>query len=71
MNRNVGRGERVVRGVLGVAMATCAVIAPFSLAVRLGIFGAVGGYLAFSALVGTCLGYRLIGKATCSVETRR
>jgi hypothetical protein len=71
MKRNLGRGERVLRGVLGLAMATCAVIAPFSLAARLGIFGAVGGYLALSALVGTCLGYRLIGKATCSTETRQ
>lgn len=71
MKRNVGNGERVFRGVGGLAMATCAVMAPLPLAARLAVFGVTGGYLLFSAFAGTCLGYALIGKSTCPSEPRR
>jgi hypothetical protein len=71
MKRNVGDGERVLRGAGGLAMATCAVMAPLPLLVRLAVFGAAGGYLLFSALAGTCFGYALMGKSTCRLEPRR
>jgi len=71
MKRNVGNGERLLRGVGGLAMATCAVMAPLPLAARLGVFGVMGGYLLLSAFVGTCLGYALTGKSPCSIESRR
>jgi purine-cytosine permease-like protein len=70
MKRNVGTGERLLRGAGGAAMATCAVMAPVPMVVRLGVFGVMGAYLLLSALVGTCLGYALIGRSTCSRETQ-
>ena len=71
MKRNVGNAERALRGIAAVAMAACAVMAPLPLAVRLGAFGGLGGYLLISALAGTCLGYKLMGVSTCPVETRQ
>ena len=71
MKRNVGSGERVLRGAGGLAMLTCTVVAPLSLAARLGVFGVTGAYLLVSAFAGTCLGYTLLGKSTCSTESRR
>lgn len=71
MKRNLGNGERLLRGVGGLAMGTCAVMAPLPLAARLALFGVTEGYLLLSALAGTCLGYTLMGKSTCSIEPRR
>lgn len=71
MKRNVGNGERLLRGVGGIAMASCAVMSPLPLAARLGTFGVLGGYLLLSAFAGTCLGYTLMGKSTCPIEPRR
>jgi hypothetical protein len=71
MKRNVGSGERLLRGVGGLAMVACAVMAPLSLAARLAVFGVTGAYLLFSAFAGTCLCYTLFGKSTCSTEPRR
>lgn len=71
MKRNVGNGDRLFRMVGGLAMVACAVMAPVPLAVRLAVFGVMGGYLLLSALKGTCLGYRLMGKSTCPIEPRR
>lgn len=71
MKRNVGNGERVIRVVGGLALVTCAVMAPLSLAVRVAAFGVTGAYLLISAFAGTCLGYTLMGRSTCSVEPRQ
>ncbi|MFL5307546.1 MAG: DUF2892 domain-containing protein [Polyangia bacterium] len=71
MKRNVGSGDRVLRGAGGLAMLTCAVVAPLSLAARVAVFGVTGAYLLFSAFAGTCLCYALLGKSTCSTEPRR
>jgi hypothetical protein len=70
MKRNVGTADRVARGMGALGMATCAVMAPLPLGVRVAGFALPAVYLLFTALVGTCLGYRLMGKSTCSVLPR-
>lgn len=70
MTRNVGTVDRVLR-LMGAALAAAgAVAAPLSLGVRLGLFAATAVYLLWTALAGTCVGYRLMGKSTCSVGQR-
>ena len=69
--RNVGNSERVLRGLAASLMGSCAVLAPLPLAIRLPAFGGMAAYLLFTALSGTCLGYRLMGKSTCRVEPSR
>ena len=71
MKHNVGTSDRVARAVAGLAMLACSVMAPLPLVVRGGLLGALGGYLLLSALVGSCLGYSLIGKSTCPLEAPR
>lgn len=70
MTRNVGSGDRIARGLAALALLTCTVAAPLPLPTRLIAFGLSGVYLLFSALAGTCFGYRLMGKSTCPVEPR-
>ncbi len=70
MKRNVGSLDRWFRGLGALAMLTCAVMAPLPLLVRIGALGVSGGYLLFTALAGTCFGYRLMGRSTCPLEQR-
>lgn len=71
MNHNVGSPDRVLRAIAGVAMASSPFVLPLpSLALGVAL-GAVGGYLALTALVGRCLGYRLMGRSTCALGTGR
>lgn len=65
MTKNVGNGDRALRGIAATALFTCSVMAPLPLAVRAIAFGGMGVYLAVTALVGTCLGYRIVGMSTC------
>jgi len=68
MKKNLGSADRLLR-LVGAAAAACgAVLAPYSLGVRLGVFGATALYLLLTALGGTCLGYRLMGKSTCPIS---
>lgn len=69
MKRNVGSSDRALRGLGALAMLLCAFLAPLQMAARVGL-GATGAYLLFTALAGTCLGYRLMGLSTCPVEPR-
>lgn len=66
MRRNIGNSERVVRAVIAMAMIGCAFLAPLPLLVRAPVFGGLGTYLLVTALAGTCLGYKLMGKSTCA-----
>jgi hypothetical protein len=65
MTKNMGNWDRALRGIAATALFTCSVMAPLALAVRAIAFGGMGAYVAFTALVGTCLGYRIMGKSTC------
>ena len=70
MKKNVGAVERWFRGFTGLALLVCSGIGPFPLVVRLTVFGAMGSYLLFTAVAGTCFGYRLMGLSTCRLERR-
>ncbi|AKF85254.1 hypothetical protein MFUL124B02_10790 [Myxococcus fulvus 124B02] len=63
--------ERFFRALGGLMLVTGAAMAPLSLTIRLAVFGALGVYLLFSALAGSCLGYALMGRSTCPVEPGR
>ena len=54
-----------MRALAGLALAVGAVAAPFSWVVRLGVLGLNAAYLLWSALSGSCVGYRLMGRSTC------
>ena len=71
MRRNVGTLDRTVRALAALGFGVCAVLAPFPLLVRVGVFGLSAVYFTFSALAGTCFGYRMLGKTTCPLETPR
>lgn len=71
MKRNVGSWDRWIRAGAGVAMLVCSVMAPFSLTIRALALGAPGVYMLFTALAGTCFGYRLMGRSTCPVSASR
>lgn len=68
MKKNVGSLDRSARALAAVALATCSVLAPLPPAVRVPAFGLMALYMAATALLGSCLGYRLMGRSTCPVE---
>jgi len=68
MKKNVGSIDRAARALGAMGAVVGAFVAPVEMAVRVGL-GATGVYLLFTALAGTCLGYRLIGRSTCPVES--
>ena len=70
MTRNVGNAERIARAVAAVALIVAAFVAPLPLAVRVGALGGMAAYMLFTALSGTCLGYRMRGYSTCPVSQR-
>lgn len=71
MKKNVGGSDRALRVLGAAAMLMVAVMSPWPLAVRVAGFGAMGMYLLFTAVAGTCLGYRLMGRSTCPRELPR
>jgi hypothetical protein len=68
--KNVGTWDRALRGAAAAMMMTCAVLAPLPIAVRIAALALPALYMAATALAGTCLGYRLMGRSTCPVESR-
>ena len=68
MAKNLGNADRVLRVLGAVGLGSCAVFSPFPLALRLGAFATTGVYLLLTALGGTCLGYKLMGRSTCPAE---
>ncbi|HYP86903.1 MAG TPA: DUF2892 domain-containing protein [Polyangiaceae bacterium] len=67
MKKNLNTMHRSVRALAAVGMAGCAAVAPVSHAAQLGL-GALAAYLGFTALAGSCVGLRLMGRSTCAVE---
>lgn len=65
MTKNLGVMDRTLRVVAAGLAGLCAALAPWSPAVRYGVCGATAVYLLWTALAGSCLGYRLLGKSTC------
>lgn len=70
MLKNLGTVDRAVRLVGASVAGLLAAVGPLSGGVRLGLFAVLGAYLLFTALSGTCLGYRLMGMSTCSSGRR-
>jgi hypothetical protein len=67
MKHNVGSLDRILRLLVGIAMLVSSVVAPVSLSIA-GAIGLTGGYMLFTSLAGTCLGYRMIGRSTCTTR---
>lgn len=65
MTRNVGRLDRLARALAALGMFAAATAAPLAPALRFGVLIPLGVYVGFTALAGTCLGYRMMGKSTC------
>lgn len=65
MNRNVGNLDRIARATTAAALAACAFLTQFPLETRLLVFAVPAVYLLFTALKGSCLGYRIMGRSTC------
>ena len=68
MARNVGTLDRTLRAVAAVGLGVCAVVAPVDGWIR-GVMVAQGLYFLGTALAGSCLGYRLMGRSTCPVPS--
>jgi len=69
MKKNVGLVDRAMRCFGALAMIAVAFIVPAQAVIRFGL-GASGLYVLFTAVAGTCLGYRLMGLSTCPLERR-
>jgi hypothetical protein len=65
MTRNVGNTDRIARFIAVIPLITCSFLAPLPLPTRVVAFAVPAVYLLFTALKGTCLGYRLVGRSTC------
>ena len=65
--KNLGNTDRAVRAIVAVALFIAAFIAPVPMMVAVG-FALTGVYMIGTTLVGTCLGYKLIGVSTCPVK---
>jgi hypothetical protein len=64
MMTNVGSWDRAARAVVALGLAMAAALLSVHPAIRAALGGSAA-YLAFSALAGTCVGYRLLGRSTC------
>lgn len=71
MKQNTASWDRILRAIFGLAMVTSSFFVPLPLLVRVLALGLGGGYMIATALVGTCLGYKLMGFSTCPVQQRR
>lgn len=70
MTKNVGPGDRIARGLAAAGLGLCAIWAPLPFWLRIAGLGFNALYLGYTALSGTCVGYRLMGRSTCPVEQR-
>lgn len=62
---NVGTADRIARAVAAILLVGAAFAAPLPAGVRLPVFLALAGYALVTALMGTCLGYKMMGMSTC------
>jgi hypothetical protein len=70
MTKNVGSVDRIARAVVATGLGFAAIFAPLPFWARALGLGLNAVYLGYTALSGTCLGYRLLGKSTCPTELR-
>lgn len=65
MTKNLASWDRALRLGVGVALGVAAFAASIDWRLRVGLLGANAVYLLFTALSGTCVGYRLLGMSSC------
>ncbi len=69
LTQNLGNADSAFRAIAAVALLTASFIAPVPLMAAVGL-ALTGVYMIGTSLVGTCLGYKLIGVSTCPVKQR-
>jgi Protein of unknown function (DUF2892) len=70
MSQNLGNPDRIARVLAAIAMVGTSVIVPLPLVGQIGL-ALTGVYMLGTSLVGTCLGYKLMGVSTCPVKQQR
>jgi len=70
MHTNTATWDRALRALAGAAMLGASIAAPWPTLAHVIGLGVGGGYMLATALLGTCLGYKLIGVSTCPIERR-
>ena len=70
MVHNLGSADRIGRVVAAVALFAVAYAAPVPLLAQLAL-ALTGVYMVGTSLVGTCLGYKLMGVSTCPIKQQR
>ena len=68
MKQNAAHWDRILRAIAGLAMLVASFVAPVPMLVRVLAFGMMGVYMLATALIGTCLGYKLMGVSTCPIK---
>jgi hypothetical protein len=71
MKQNAASWDRILRAIVGLALFGSSFFAPLPLLARVLGLGFGGAYMIATALVGTCLGYKLMGFSTCPIEAQR
>ena len=64
MNKNVGSKDRIVRTVLAIGLAVLVYVGVVEGTAGI-VVGVVAAYLLITALLGSCLFYKLAGVDTC------
>ncbi len=70
MLQNLGNLDRAGRVIAAIALFVLAITLPVPLLAQVAM-GVSGVYLLGSSLVGTCLGYKLMGVSTCPIKQQR
>lgn len=70
MSQNLGNADRIARVLAALALFAASALAPVPLVAQV-LMALNGVYLVGSSLVGTCLGYKLIGVSTCPIKQQR
>jgi Protein of unknown function (DUF2892) len=65
VKHNVGSLDRLARVVVGLALIAVSLFWPGPPLVRFALLDGTGAYLLLTSLLGSCLGYRLMGRSTC------
>ena len=67
MKKNVGTIDRLARGLGALGLGVAAFMAPEPVEVGGPVLGFGAAYMLYTALDGSCLGYKLMGRSTCPV----
>ena len=70
MVHNLGSADRIARVVAGVALFGAAIAAPLPFLAQIAL-ALTGVYMLGTSLVGTCLGYKLMGVLICFIKQQR